>query len=212
MNASVVASPNSTLRTYLSPRFVRLHWPAVSLAFFMMGRHLIAFLIGIHPSFASYFPIGILFWLLGFVLSVICLVTTVIRILRRQPFLRFSLAWVFLAALNLIPGIIPSAAGAVTSLLFAGPEQVVEEGRELLNTYQSSDDLDCDVAIPPCGQTTDYPPAIRRLNPVYVRVTRDYVLIKKFGFGDIAGFLIYPSGVTPGGMRLIDGLYWIDSW
>ncbi len=203
---------NSKLRTYLSWWLLKRHWPIVCLFFFIIGRHLLAFLLGIHPAFMSLFPLQVLLGFLGFVFSAICLVTTVIRVLRRQSFILYFFIWIVIAALNLVPGIIPSAAGAVTSLVLAGPQQVVEEGRHLIAIYESPEGINCELTYPPCNQTTDYPPAIRRLNPVYVRVTSEYVLIKKFGLGDTAGFMIYPSGTNPKGIKLIDGLYWIDAW
>lgn len=200
------------LPTLLSWRFLKPQWSLVCLAFFVIGRHVIAFLFGIHPDFLSFFPLEVLFGLLGFVFAGICLVTTITRVLRRHSFVSYALIWIIITALNFIPGIIPSAAGAVVSLVFAGPQQVVEEGRYLLADYEASKDVNCDYAFPPCGQTTDYPPAIRRLNPVYIRVTSEYVLIKKFGIGDVAGFIVYPSGTNPEGIKLIDGLYWTDAW
>lgn len=200
------------LRTYLNRQFFRRHWPIVGLAFCIIGGHFTAFLLGIHPVFMSLFLLGALLKLSGFVFIIICLITTVIRVFRRQSFATYSLSWALIAALNFIPGIIPSAAGAMITLIFAGPQQVVEEGRNLITNYETPKNINCDYTFPVCGQTTEYPPAIQRLNPVYITVTSEYVLIKKFGLGDVAGFMIFPSGTNPDGIKLIDGLYWIDSW
>lgn len=189
----------------------RKNWLLNLLAFFICGNLILSFLLGFHPYFSSFFLVELVFWLLGFILSIVCFIVSLRKLFKREPILHFTIAWLLLTFLNFIPGAYSSAAGAMTAIYLAGSEQVVEEGRLLLQNYQRLENVNCDYAFPPCGQTTEYTPAIERVYPIYIRVTDDYVLIKKFGFGDFAGFLIYPDGVDPPGIKLRDGLYWIDA-
>ncbi len=183
-----------------------------TLTLIVLAKILISFLLGFHPFFASFIPIGILLWLVGFLLAGICLIFSLRKAIRRQTFMRFTGVWLSLAFLNLMPGIFASATGSMIALYLAGPEQVVAEGRELIRNAQLAEAGNCEIAYPGCGQIMEHPPAITRVHPVYVRVTDEYVLIKKFGIGDVAGFKIYPEGINPPGIRLRDGLYWIDAW
>ncbi len=98
------------------------------------------------------------------------------------------------------------------TLVIAGPDKVIQEGRELIQIYQSAQDEDPEAINSSCVQLKKVPPSIGRVYPAWVRVCQDRVIIKKFGIGDIAGFLIYPEDVEPGGIKLFDGIYWTDAW
>jgi hypothetical protein len=191
---------------------IRRHWPIVTLAAFASCKQIQSFLIGLSPSFIDLFLLGVLFWSLGIILSGVCLLIAIRRVFNRKPIIRYGLIWGFFTALNMVPGIFASATGAVTTLLVVGPQEVVSQSRILMESYEQDQNSDCSREYPPLAILNSYPQALQRLNPAWVRVNCDYVVVKKFGIGDVAGFVVVREGVTPVGIRLFEGIYWIDAW
>lgn len=178
------------------------------------------FLLGYNPAFAAAFVLEVICWLSFLVGMIATLIVIVWSLFKKRACPQLLVGWiillVFYVPIRNYRRLDPSVVGAITALNVAGSEQVVQEGRQLMETWkpdlekqrlhEPNDPLPPSIQIKP----QDIPPAIARLHPGWVLVTEDKVAIKKYGLGDFAGFYIFPSNQTSRGIKLRDGLYWVD--
>lgn len=98
----------------------------------------------------------------------------------------------------------PPVAGSLFALYRADPSLVVKEGKQLISEYQPLEDL-------PFNKIKNIPPAIKQLDPIWIRAYKDKVLIKKYGLGDFSGFIIaYDPSIEIEGVKLKEDLYWFE--
>jgi|GEM_PF-3195027 len=105
--------------------------------------------------------------------------------------------------------------GAISSLKFSGEKQVLADAKNLIELHKKQLEAKKDEAAPlePYIEVpiNELPAAIKKLSPLWVRVYEKEVIVKKFGFGDVFGFLITPEDKNPEGLyRISKGIYWID--
>ncbi len=106
-------------------------------------------------------------------------------------------------------------AGAVSSLKIAGEKQILAEAKILMELHKKQLEKNKDkdaplesyVEVPP----NELPKAMKKLSPLWVRVYKKEVIVKKFGLGDVSGFLITADDKNAGGLyKISKGIYWVD--
>ncbi len=181
------------------------------LALAIIASASLSFFDGIYSS-GRLAILGMLAWLTIWALCFLCLAVTIFCLVKRRPALKFSIAWILLAILNyaaLSPAIVLIKAGAIYRVHQIGSDEVVKEGQELIQKYKDSSNETNEYEI------VNYPPAIKRLHPIYVEVYGRQLEIKKEGMGDWAGFIItLDKNTTDGralaGQKICDYFYWYD--
>jgi len=180
----------------------------LSFAVSAIGGHVIFLLIGYHPYFFGFWFCAAILLLIGVVVGIASFIVIVVWAVKRKPFVKIAVAWVILACSYLVPGIYYEAAGSMMALTFAGPNQVVIEGRSLAQECQEQQ------TPQDCRQLAVNYPTVMKINPQFIWVDEDGVLVieKLHAFGDSAGFLIYPENQEPldgnGTIKIRDGLFW----
>ena len=175
----------------------------------VVGFNGISFLYGFYPFFIWTWPITVVSFLVGCIVSILCLIITVVLIIKRRPFLRFLIIWLLLGAIIVfVSGYYCEIAGAYSAYYFAGPNLVLQEARTLIQTCQQSSNLNS-----ACGYISEYPPAIKRVYPEMVYVDQKFVVIGKVGLIHPDGFVIFLDGDGPSEgthvYKINNDLYWI---
>ncbi len=149
-------------------------------------------------------------------------------IFTHQQQVSFTLLWIFIAVLGLIPKGHFETVGELLSIYNNNPSQVRADARTLMDEYApmtcigyQPERYPCDSPIP----RNKLPSSIQRMHPGNVLILNDYILIEKFGLqGVFRGFVIFRDGsdlwkneksitLTSGcntcwKIRISDGLYW----
>ncbi len=178
----------------------------VCLLAFSFIHILSSFLLGVSPAWFALFPVGALAMLAAWGSCAISIIYSLSLAVRRERFMKLLVPALLLIYPLSKPGIYYSRAGALWAANRAGTAQIVTEARKLIE--------DCRKANLPSGEVRHieaFPPALKALRPCWIWASRDRVLIKKFGLGDFAGFVIVPSGASCSGTQLSEGLYWQDA-
>ncbi len=177
----------------------------------IIGSKTISFLEGYDPYFSHFWLDSIWLLVFGILSGIGCLIVLVVRVVKRKAFLLATIIWVIIACFGALPGIFYVTAGSMLAISLADPDQVIVEGRMLaLECQQQQESQSClELAM-------DYP-AIGNVHPQDIVILEDNVLllVKLHGFGDIAGFLVYPedmdSSEQSGDIRIRNGLFWYES-
>jgi len=156
------------------------------------------------------------------------LVTTIRSIFKRQFHLGFTVSWIALALLGLIPGGHFQTLGAVLSIYNADPQQFRDDARILMNEYEPMTHFGYFPERPPFDKPISKDKLSSSLLKVHigdVLVLENYVFIEKYGLsGLFRGFIVFREGSdiwkneksitlqngcnTCWKIRILDGLYW----
>ena len=101
-----------------------------------------SFMMGFDSRFAVLGFLGLFIPLAVLALAVICLVRTVGGVIKRQPVVLFTVIWVFLFVIVLRAPNDYSRWGGLANARMVGPEDIVRDGRALMQVFRESGDND----------------------------------------------------------------------
>lgn len=155
----------------------------------------------IYPAIITFIPVMLATCIIHFV-------TNLIKKKNVGKFAIFFFLTLFILVLLKITIQRPSIIGASLSLKNAGEKNVIQDVMNILenNSFKKLE------IIPMREKEIEniLPGSFKKLNASYFVVFDKGIYFKKIGIGDSEGFYITPTNVSPGGIKLTKGIYWIS--
>ena len=153
-----------------------------------------------------FFFVIVLFFIeiVRYALIIGCLIRTAKSITKRQFHIGFTISWISLALLLLIPSGHFQTLGALLSIQNADPMQFRDDARILLNEYERWTHFGYFPERPPFDKPISkdkLPQSLLNAHIGDVLVLKDYVFIERYGLsGLFRGFVVFREGIVDKGI------------